>query len=69
MTAKRALKLSFFQREHRDDPMSTLTNLIWPNMGLGVINLSLGFPTRSCSNKLAQLQKLARMLKLHMKHV
>ena len=38
-------------------------------MGLGVINLSLGCPTRSCSNKLAQLQKIVRMLKLYMKQV
>ena len=41
--------------------MSALRPNIWASMRE---NLSLGFQTRSCSNKPAQLQKLALKLKI-----
>ena len=39
-------------------------HVYWATMGE---SLSLGFATRLCSNQPAQLQRLARILKLHTK--
>ena len=42
------------------------SDIMWAS---SIENLSLGFPTRSCSNKPAELLRLARDLKFHLQQV